>query len=348
MIPKFNKLLLVSLSSPHLKTFYELVSPLFKEVVLVSNEKQDYCKTITLDFRLSNPINALKNIKLLSNFIEEYNPDVVHVHQANSVAVVTGIALKKRKPLIVTAWGSDVLVLPKENWIKKKIAKKALSFASLVTADASFMKPIIKELGAKSEIVIANFGIELNNEELVDLAKSKKSIIYSNRLHHDLYRIDQIIEGFSNFQKTNEEWKLVIAGNGTLTNQLKKRAKEILSPNSYEFVGFINKEENFNFYKQAKIWISNPVSDGTAVSLLEAMHFGCIPVVSDLPANKEWISEDLKNGVIISNDVSMGLNNASKLDWEFVSNTNKKLIKERASKDSMMDVFMDCYNNLIN
>lgn len=347
MTPKFNKLLLVSLNSTHLKTFYELVKPLFKEIIIVSDVQQEYCETFIIDFRLSKPIRALKNIKRLSHFIEQSNPDIVHVHQANSVAVVTGKALKNRKPLVVTTWGSDILVLPKENWIKKKIAQKALSYASLVTADASFMKPMIKDLGTKVEIVIANFGIELNDGNLEDLSKYKKSIIYSNRLHYDLYRIDKIIEGFAIFQKTNPNWKLIIAGNGNLTDQLKQLAVDLLIVDTYEFVGFINKEENFEFYKQAKIWVSNPVSDGTAVSLLEAMYFGCIPVVSDLPANKEWVNEEFQNGTIISSSVSKAMEDASKLDWELVSSFNRKVILDRAGKESMMNLFMNCYEKLL-
>jgi glycosyltransferase involved in cell wall biosynthesis len=45
------------------------------------------------------------------------------------------------------------------------------------------------------------------------------------------------------------------------------------------------------------IYVSCSASDATSVSLLEAMAAGCYPIVSDLPANREWIT-DRVNGAL--------------------------------------------------
>ena len=44
-------------------------------------------------------------------------------------------------------------------------------------------------------------------------------------------------------------------------------------------------------------YISASLSDGTANSLLEAMAAGLFPIVSDIPANREWIA-DGENGML--------------------------------------------------
>jgi glycosyltransferase involved in cell wall biosynthesis len=41
--------------------------------------------------------------------------------------------------------------------------------------------------------------------------------------------------------------------------------------------------------------------DGTSVSLLEALASGAFPVVTDIPANREWIT-DGKNGFLVPTD----------------------------------------------
>ena len=41
------------------------------------------------------------------------------------------------------------------------------------------------------------------------------------------------------------------------------------------------------------------MSDSVSVSLLEAMAHGCIPLLSDLPANREWVG-DGDNGLVIA------------------------------------------------
>ncbi|MFN7726887.1 MAG: glycosyltransferase, partial [Rubrivivax sp.] len=51
-------------------------------------------------------------------------------------------------------------------------------------------------------------------------------------------------------------------------------------------------------YAQAQWYISLPHSDSVAVSVLEAMAHGCIPILSDLPANRELV-RDGDNGIVL-------------------------------------------------
>lgn len=46
-----------------------------------------------------------------------------------------------------------------------------------------------------------------------------------------------------------------------------------------------------NLLYKNDVFISIPSSDSTSVSLLEAMCCGLFPIVSDLPANREWIHD---------------------------------------------------------
>ncbi|HBE80849.1 MAG TPA: glycosyl transferase family 1, partial [Firmicutes bacterium] len=39
------------------------------------------------------------------------------------------------------------------------------------------------------------------------------------------------------------------------------------------------------------LMVSIPKSDGTPVSLLEAMAAGCLPVLADLPVYHDWITD---------------------------------------------------------
>ena len=41
---------------------------------------------------------------------------------------------------------------------------------------------------------------------------------------------------------------------------------------------------------RARLYLSASLSDSTSVSLLEAMALGAYPVLSDIPANREWIA----------------------------------------------------------
>lgn len=92
---------------------------------------------------------------------------------------------------------------------------------------------------------------------------------------------------------------MIIAATGEETDALKLLVEQLGINEQVQFAGWVNKVQNAEFYSNAKIFVSIPESDATAISLLEAMAYGCVPVLSDLPANREWI-EDGKNGIIIN------------------------------------------------
>jgi glycosyltransferase involved in cell wall biosynthesis len=66
----------------------------------------------------------------------------------------------------------------------------------------------------------------------------------------------------------------------------------------FAFRGTLSSEEIARELRAADVYVSTSKSDSTSVSLLEAMASGAIPVVTDLPANREWIT-DGENGLIV-------------------------------------------------
>jgi glycosyltransferase involved in cell wall biosynthesis len=63
-------------------------------------------------------------------------------------------------------------------------------------------------------------------------------------------------------------------------------------------VGRLAAAEQERHYARAQWYLSLPESDSVAVSVLEAMGHGCIPLLSDLPANRELV-EHGRNGLIL-------------------------------------------------
>jgi glycosyltransferase involved in cell wall biosynthesis len=338
-----KKLMLVGSGgkSVHIKNYYNLIKDYFDEILVITDTEVDFCNFQKVGFSIRNPLEVRKNIKKLRKIMTEFNPSVVHVHQANSFAYITSKANRGKFPQVLTAWGSDVLLLPKKGLLYKYLVSYSLKKSDAVTADASFMSDAINKLVQK-EVTIANFGIDVERIEI----PAKKKYIYSNRLHNPLYRIDKIIEGFADFYKFNPEWRLIIGANGSETKSLNKLAEELLPKESYEFIGFVDHEENKKRYLEAKIWISNPESDGTAISLLEAMSYGCIPVVSNLPANKEWITTG-ENGIINEDSIAKSLEKAKALPLDKVQELNKVIIEARATKKINRGIFISLYNKIL-
>jgi L-malate glycosyltransferase len=322
-----RKLLVIGSNSPHVTRFIYLVKELFDEIVYVgeTNLQTDLpVKQHLVNFRSANPFSLLSNYKKLKRIIASENPDVTHIQQVNRVAFAAARAMVRlQKKYIVTAWGSDVLIAPHKNLFYKKITNFVLDHATQVTADSNQMTEAIHKLSPAAPCELVFFGID----PIIPAAKEK--IVYSNRLLKELYNIAAIIDEYNGFQKTHAGWKLVIAGSGDQEEFLRKKVAELNLADQVTFAGWLSRQENIQWYKKAAIYISIPFSDGTSVSLLEAMSAGCIPVLSDLPVSHEWI-KDGENGVIKKAGEN-ALIRALNLDPAKVAAINAEIIDSRAT-----------------
>lgn len=341
-----KKLLLIgsTINPVHLRNYFHLIEGYFDEVLIVGTHTVDFCKSVAIDFRIKNPLKLNQSVRQLRKLMVEFNPTIVHVHQANSFGYITSLANKGRFPQVLTTWGDDVLIFPNKNFLFRRLVRTSLLSSDAITADAEIMKKAIHQFIGNKPVEVINFGIELQN--LTNI--SKENILYSNRLHDDLYNIDQIIQGAVYFLKSNPTWKLRIAGKGSNTEKLKQQVTDLNLNDQVEFVGFLAPAENLENYLKSKIYISIPNTDGTSISLLEAMAYGCLPVVSDLPANREWIT-DGENGIVVSDhNLEQSLELAMQLDPIKVASRNHEIIEARATKHANRTRFIAIYEHLIN
>lgn len=337
-----KRLLLVGSNTIHTYTYLDLVSGFFDNVTIITNEvrqgRNERVLTADFSYRLSSLVNTRRIIR---KEIMRNRPDVIHVHQANSYALYTLLALLGLHiPVVITAWGSDILVAPKRNRLMRKIVSYCLKKADYLTSDSSFMADEMRKMARpKNDIVLANFGIER-----IEISTEKENVFYSNRLHKKLYNVDLIICSFAEFisHPQHTGWRLVIAATGEESSELKSLAVSLGILNSVEFVGWLSKEENARWYASAKYWVSIPDSDATSISLLEAMAYGCIPIVSDLSANCEWIQHGL-NGWIVDASANSFLSNRIPLNEEEARLFNSKLIEEKATKAVNRAKFVELY-----
>ncbi len=344
------KLLLIGPGSIHLWRYLTMIKEGFDEVKVISDRLPDsqLCGDFEVqiaNFSLRNPLAFRKTIRLIRQIIRSFQPDIIHTHQAGTEALAVNLAIKKvTTPLVLTAWGSDILVVPHRNLISKRMVAYNLSQAAIITSDSLFMAQKMRELVPEShlQIRLANFGIGIQPDPSI----AKENLIYSNRLHEKLYRIDRIIKEFKNFLQTQADpWNLVLAGTGSETASLRQLVKDLDIEEKVVFAGWLAPEQNAYYYNRAKLYVSIPQSDATSISLLEGMACGCIPVVADLPANHEWIIDGV-NGIIVADVDSPFLSEALKLDIDLVQRVNRLQVTQKATVQANRNKFLSLYAEL--
>ncbi|WP_371392038.1 glycosyltransferase, partial [Salmonella sp. M285] len=81
--------------------------------------------------------------------------------------------------------------------------------------------------------------------------------------------------------------QLVVANDGSLRAGLEADVAARGLAGKVRFVGRLDAREQAAHYARATWFLSLPQSDSVSVSVLEAMAHGCVPLLSDLAANRE-------------------------------------------------------------
>lgn len=350
-----KKLLLVGSNTIHTHRFIELIRDYFDDVLLLTNSSpENYTgKFHVFNFSLRNPFTSRRTIRQIRKIASAYQPSLIHIQQSNSAAWLT---LRATAPLpvkkILTAWGSDILVSPAKGFLFRKMAEQILAGSDYFTADAAFLAERMMAISPKKiEVAVINFGIDpicRDSAELKATLLQKENLIYSNRLHKKLYRIDEIIRAFSVFaeKRKSEKWKLIIAGAGEETHHLEKLADSTNAAEAIAFTGWVTEEENIKWCRKARIFVSYPESDATSSSLLEALSAGCVPLLSDLPANREWVVSG-KNGILTTALSAADFENARSLLEHSPAEENLEIILQKATRRISRKLFTDIYDHAL-
>lgn len=350
-----QKIMLVGSNSIHCKRYITgVINSQNYAIHLITNqlfiEFATTSQTI-VDFSLRN-LPASRQIRAQ---IIKFQPDIIHIHQANSYAWHTLRALRGLKPrpkVILTTWGSDILILPKQNQLFRRIVRYNLTKSDIITSDSLYMSAKISELLKQNSrpIYTINFGMQQLPE--IQNLEHKQKVILSNRLHKALYQVDKIILAFAYLLKhelIDNAYKLVIAASGEEHDSLQNLVRTLGISANVVFTGMLSYVELIKYYQQAQVFVSVPNSDSTSSSLLEAMAYGLIPVLSNLPANLEWVLDEI-NGFIVPEVEQLQVQllaaiklSQDKLAYQQIYDFNYALIAKKASFNNNLQQFFKLY-----
>lgn len=223
----------------------------------------------------------------LQHALADFRPQLIDAHYVPNYGVM-GV-LCGRRPLCVTAWGSDLLIAGKRDAFQRARAKWVMQRADLVLADSDNLAAAALELGAPRDVVRAiPWGVD--RSRFVPGAR-EHGLLLSTRMHESVYDIPVILRGVARVMAARPEVFLALAGEGSLRAQHEALAARLLPAGRYRFVGRLTPQEMAQWLGRAEVMLSASQSDSTSVSLLESMAAGAVPVVSDLEGNREWVQD---------------------------------------------------------
>jgi glycosyltransferase involved in cell wall biosynthesis len=225
-------------------------------------------------------------VPALARALDAFAPDLVEAHFVPSYGLLG--ALTGRRPLVVHAWGSDLLLSPGRSPLHALRARFAMGRADLVVVDARVLADAAGRLGVPpARLAVVPWGADLGLFPLAAFMAAPH--VVSLRQLEPLYDVACLVDALPAVRARVPRLAVTIAGEGRERTRLEKLARKRGVSECVRFVGRVPHGELPALLASAAVAVSCARSDSTSISLLEAMARGATPVVADIPGNREWV-----------------------------------------------------------
>lgn len=248
-------------------------------------------------------------VRQLQRRFERIQPELIHagpIHLSATLAALTDF-----HPLVSMSWGSDLLWSTRNPWVAG-IARYTLARSDAFVGDCRAVQTAAIHYGMdKDRIVIFPWGVDLNHfspKNGIELRKNlgweNNFILISTRSFESLYGVDMILKAFIQLAPVFSKLRLLLLGDGSLKEHFENRLNKEGLLERVHFAGVVDRERLPDYYRSADVYVSASRSDGSSVSLMEALACGVPALVSDIPGNCEWVEPGVNGWCFMDGDVN--------------------------------------------
>jgi glycosyltransferase involved in cell wall biosynthesis len=244
-------------------------------------------------FRLRDAVPLINGLR---EVIQKVQPDLVHAGPIQGPAFLTAATGFKR--LVSMSWGSDLLLDAGSSQGMKLITKFTLQRSILLLGDCQAVSKTARLYNMPADrIVLFPWGVDLRTfqpEGSCDIRQmpgwQDAFILLSTRSWEPIYGVDTLVKGFIGAARQVPQLRLVMLGSGSQGGELKQMLAGNGLLDRVHFGGQVANDQLPGLYRSASVYVSASHSDGSSVSLMEAMACGRPVMVSDIPGNLEWVT----------------------------------------------------------
>jgi glycosyltransferase involved in cell wall biosynthesis len=243
---------------------------------------------LTLDFR---------------RLTREIKPDLIHagpIQTCGLLAALTGF-----RPLLTMSWGFDLMQDAERNAWWRYVTRYTLARSTFFTSDCETTRQKAIAYGMNpNHTIVFPWGVDLERfTPAVTRHSSPDFTLFSNRSWEPLYGVDVLARAFVKAARQRPELRLMLLGGGSQGNLLRQILTDGGVMERVHFGGQVSQSELPRYYQMADLYISASHVDGSSVSLMEALACGLPALVSDIPANQEWVAEGVNGWLFPDGDI---------------------------------------------
>lgn len=239
--------------------------------------------------------DLIKLVPKARKTIRRIYPDIVHAGPIQKSALL--VALAGYHPMVSMSWGSDLLMEARRG-IGRWGAKLTLDRSDALICDCQAVKERAQALGMSSErIVVFPWGVNLTHFHPEGSAEARQNlgwgsdfVLLSARMWEPIYGVDLLVKAFVQAAQRLPNLRLIMLGDGSQRALIYRMLADAGFEGRVHFAGIVGNASLPDYYRSADLSISASHSDGSSVSLLEAMACGLPSVVTNIPGNMEWVT----------------------------------------------------------
>jgi L-malate glycosyltransferase len=237
---------------------------------------------LTLDFR---------------RLTKEIQPDLVHAGPIQTCAFIA--ILSGFRPILTMSWGFDLMDDVHTNKWWEFVTRYTLKRSTFFTSDANVTRDKAIAYGMNPEkTIVFPWGVDLEHFSMRN-AEGRMAeegfVLFCNRAWETRYGVDVLARAFVKVAQQREDIRLILLSEGSQGANIRRILQSGGVEEYVTFGGQVSQVDLPRWYHMANLYISPSHVDGSSVSLMEALACGLPCLVSDIPANKEWVFEN-KNG----------------------------------------------------
>ncbi len=215
------------------------------------------------------------------------------------------------------SWGYDLLYEAPRSAVVRQAIRFTLAHSAALVGDCQTIRRLAISYGMPDEnIVTFPWGIDLTrfspqpdpltSEEGAPTLWGKDQgnpfVLLSNRGWEPIYGVEVIARAFVLAAGQRPELRLILLGSGSQAGSLRQILEEGGVSDRVVFPGVVGQENLPAYYRAADLYVSASHSDGTSISLLEALACATPALVSDIPGNREWIEDGVQGWLFADGD----------------------------------------------
>ena len=297
-------------------------------------------------------------LRQLKALLANLQPDLVHAGPIQDVAFL--IAKAGFHPLLTMSWGFDLMKDAYQSPLSRWQTRYTLQHSDYLTLDCQATADQAVAFGFPRErICVFPWGVDLDYfspQNSVVPGKSwraaqgweDKTVFLCLRSWEPNYGVDVLARAFAWASKENPRLRLILLGDGSESAKIRALLRDV--EDKVHFGGRVDLSALPGWYGAADLYVSPSHVDGSSVSLLEAMACGLPSIVSDIPANQEWIQDERNGWVFPDGDaeaLAQVILGAAEQDWRAYKLQARQDAVLKADWNEGVRKLLACYDDTV-